>query len=101
MATRSLKPIKTVRTTVSLPATLVERTQRLVDSGLAQSRNAVIVAALEHFLEHLERQAIDAQFAAMADDEAYQALNLEIADEFAESDWEALMLAEEATDASG
>jgi len=67
----------------------------MVDIGLARSRNALIVAALEHFLEHLERQLIDAQFAAMAEDEAYHALNLSLADEFAESDWEALTLAEE------
>lgn len=67
----------------------------MVDVGLARSRNALIVAALEHFVEHLERQVIDAQFAAMADDEAYHTLNLDLTDEFAESDWEALVLAEE------
>ncbi|MFQ5857310.1 MAG: ribbon-helix-helix domain-containing protein [Anaerolineae bacterium] len=95
MAMQSLKSVETVRTTVSLPSSLVERTQRLVDIGLARSRNALIVAALEHFLEHLERQAIDAQFAAMADDDAYHTFNLDLTDEFAESDWEALILAEE------
>jgi len=95
MPMQSLKSVETVRTTTSLPSDLVERAQRMVDVGLARSRNALIVAALEHFVEHLERQVIDAQFAAMADDEAYHTLNLDLADEFAESDWEALVLAEE------
>jgi len=95
MAIQSLKPSETVRTTVSLPSSMVEHTQRLVDIGLARSRNALVVAALEHFLDHLDRQVIDAQFAAMADDDAYHTLNLDLIDEFAESDWKALVLAEE------
>jgi len=90
MVMQSLKSVETVRTTINLPSGLVERAQRLVDMGLVQSRNALILAALEHFVEHLERQVIDAQFAAMADDEAYHTLNLDLADEFAKSDWEAL-----------
>ena len=42
----------------------------------------------------LEQQAIDAQFAAMADDEGYRALTLAIEEEFAMSDWEAFELCE-------
>jgi len=54
----------------------------------------LITAALGYFLDYLERQAIDAQFAAMADDEDYHALNLVLAEEFAASDWEAFELGE-------
>ncbi|MEZ4664886.1 MAG: hypothetical protein R2911_45735, partial [Caldilineaceae bacterium] len=51
------------------------------------SRNALIVAALERYVLDLERQEIGRQFEAMAEDDAYQALNQQIADEFAQSDW--------------
>ena len=37
---------------------------------------------------------IDTQFTPMADDKAYWVLNLTLADEFAESDWEALIVEE-------
>jgi len=94
MAQLAIKQYESVRTTVNLPAELVRRSQRFVDDGTVPSRNALIVAALEHFVEHLERRAIDAQFAAMADDADYQSLSLDLADEFAESDWEALELGE-------
>jgi hypothetical protein len=52
------------------------------------------MARLEYFVNHLDRQAVDAQFAVMADDADYQSLNLDLADEFAESDWEAFELGE-------
>jgi predicted HTH domain antitoxin len=42
-----------------------------------------------------ERQTIDEQLAAMADDPEYLALNEAIAKEFEESDWEAFQLAVE------
>lgn len=41
-------------------------------------------------------QEIDKQFATMADDEAYQELSVQLSEEFAGSDWEALRTAEEA-----
>jgi hypothetical protein len=44
--------------------------------------------------DKLERQAIDKQFAAMADDSEYLALNEAIAEECAESEWEGLQLGE-------
>lgn len=46
-------------------------------------------------MDYLERQTIDAQFAAMADDEKYHALNLALAEELTPSDWEAFELGEE------
>jgi len=94
MGVANLKQFETVRTTVTLPAWLVEQSQKFVEMGTVPSRNALIVAALEHFLAELEQQEIDRQFATMADDETYQALNEEMADAFADSDWEALGIAE-------
>ena len=85
------------RTTVDLPTDLVERTQRLVESGAARSRNSIITAALEEYLDQAEREAIDAQFSHMATDDAYQRLMLSIADEFTDSDWESLREGDHAT----
>lgn len=94
MNTVRLKQFETVRTTVTLPVDLMDRTQEILDRGIAPSRNALIVTAVERFLAELERQEIDRQFAAMADDAAYQALSEETAASFRDSDWEALSLAE-------
>ncbi|HRQ40249.1 MAG TPA: CopG family transcriptional regulator [Chloroflexota bacterium] len=80
----------TVRTTVTLPVNLLQRSQELVDSGQAPNRNALIVAALEQFVADLERKEIDRQFATMAEDTDYQVRQTEMAESFAESDWEAL-----------
>ena len=81
---------KTVRTTVTLPADLLQRSQKLVDAGQVPNRNVLIVSALERLLAELERAEIDRQFAALAEDEAYQTMQTEMAESFAESDWEAL-----------
>jgi metal-responsive CopG/Arc/MetJ family transcriptional regulator len=86
-----LPKFETVRTTLTLPADLVKRSQHFIDEGAIPSRNALIVAALEQYLLELERQEIDRQFEAMAADERYQALNQQIADDFAESDWDTLV----------
>ena len=91
----NLQRFESVRTTVTLPADLVEWSQRFVEKGTVPSRNALIVAALEHFLIELEQQEIDQQFAAMADDEAYQELSVQMSEEFADSDWEAMRIVEE------
>jgi len=66
----------------------------LVDNDVVRSRNALIITALEYFMDYVERQAIDAQFAAMADDKEYHALSLTLAEEFTSSDWEAFELGE-------
>lgn len=89
-----LKEFETTRTTITVPNTLIERVQYFIDSGAIPSRNALIIAALERYLVELERLEIDRQFDAMAEDEAYQTLQADIADAFAESDWEALNEAE-------
>jgi len=62
---------------MTLPVTLMLRGQQVGDKRA-----------------ELERQEIDRQFAAMADDSAYQALNEQTAEAFGASDWQALTLAE-------
>jgi len=86
-----LKEFETVRTTLTLPVDLIKRSQHFIDEGIIPSRNALIVAALEQYLLELERQEIDRQFEVMADDDAYQVMNQQISEAFAESDWEALV----------
>ncbi|MCB0194161.1 MAG: CopG family transcriptional regulator [Anaerolineae bacterium] len=86
-----LEKFETVRTTLTLPADLIKRSQHFVDEGFIPSRNALIIAALEQYLIELERQEIDRQFEALADDEAYQTMNEQLAESFAESDWDTLV----------
>ncbi len=86
-----LTKYENVRTTLTLPANLVKRSQHFVDSGIAPNRNALIVAAIEQFLRELERQEIDRQFEAMATDSEEREINQQIESAFAESDWEALV----------
>ncbi|MEW5989712.1 MAG: hypothetical protein AB1791_24065 [Chloroflexota bacterium] len=54
---------------------MAEKPMAKITSGLAK--------------DTLQRQKIDKQLAAMADDEEYQLINLETAEAFAASDWEA------------
>jgi len=89
-----LGKFETIRTTLTIPAGLIKRAQHFVDGGLIPNRNALIVAALEQYLLELERQEIDRQFEAMADDDAYQTLNEQLSESFAESDWDALVESE-------
>ncbi len=42
----------------------------------------------------MQREQIDRQFAAIADDKVYQKAQLALAESFANSDWEALILGE-------
>lgn len=95
MDTIGLDQFETIRTTVTLPTILVRRSEHFVEKGAVPSRNALIIAALEHFLAELEEREIDQAFAAMAEDTDYQMFDEQLAEDFAESDWEALMIAEE------
>lgn len=90
----NIAQFETIRTTVTIPTSLMQRSQHFLDQGLVPNRNALVIAALERFLTELERQEIDRQFAVMVDDVEYQALNEQLADSFLSSDWEALGLAE-------
>ena len=78
-----------VRTSLDIPQGLQRRIRKAVQRGVVRSQNALIVQAVEAYLAQLERDEIDAQFAAMEHDESYQALHRQIETEFARSEWEA------------
>ena len=94
MSAHVIQARELVRTTVDLPASLLKDAEQAVKRGAARSRNALISQALEAYLRELEERRIDAEFALMADDPRYQAEMLQIAEEFAQADWEALQTAE-------
>lgn len=89
-----LEKFETTRTTVSLPTRLVERTQMFIDRGLLPNRSAAIAAALESFLDEIERQEIDHAFETLGSDADFARVSEELDDAFAESDWQALLTAE-------
>ncbi len=85
---------KAVRTTLSLPADLLEAADKMVREGKARSRNEFMAMALRRELAAQRRAEIDAAFAEMANDEEYKAEALRMAEEFADSDWEAFQIRE-------
>ena len=87
-------PTRKVRTTVVLPADLIEAVDAIVRLGEAESRNDFLERALRNQIAAARRKAIDADFARMASDPTYQNEAVQIAEEFAEADWEALRLGE-------
>jgi metal-responsive CopG/Arc/MetJ family transcriptional regulator len=90
-------PTTTVRTTLALPADLLAAVDQAVQAGHARSRNDFVARALQRELAAQQRAAIDAAFAAMAEDTAYQAEAQVLTEVFAQTDWEALRLAEGTT----
>lgn len=84
-----------VRTTVDLPKDLLDRSRSMVDRKLAKNQNALFTAALAEYLDQLDQQAIDDQFAEMAKDSAYQDLNLDLLSEFAGTDSQAQTVRDE------
>ncbi len=85
---------QTVRTTITLPAELIDAADRAVREGRARSRNDLLVAALRRELAAQERAQIDASFAVLADDREFQQESVELAEEAVRSGWEALQIAE-------
>ena len=63
-------------------------------SGLCKTRGGEIVKQKNSPTELMQREQIDRQFAAIADDKVYQKAQLALAESFANSDWEALILGE-------
>ena len=84
----------TVRTTITLPAELLDATDKAVSQGKAKSRNEFVAQAILHELEALKRAEIDAALMEMAQDPEYQAQVLQMEAEFAVASWEALQLGE-------
>lgn len=87
-------PARKVRTTVALSADLLEAMNTIVREGVAESRNDFLERAIRRQLASTRRTKVDAEFAQMANDPTYQGEALQVAEEFAEADWEALRAAE-------
>jgi len=85
---------KRLRTTVTLSEDLVEAMDALIRSGAAESRNDFLDSALRAQLAASRRAAIDAEFAHLASDRAYQDEAKQVDGEFAKADWEALRIGE-------
>lgn len=85
----------TVRTTLSLPAELLEAADKAVSQGKAKNLNELVAQAIRHELAALKRAEIDVQLAQMAQDPEYQAEVLKMETEFATASWEALQLGEQ------
>jgi hypothetical protein len=88
------KPAHNLQTTLRLPKQLYERIKSHVQRDQTVSVNEFIVNALAAYVRAVERKAIDDAFLGMADDQQYQREALMIAEQFAESDAEALELSE-------
>ena len=83
-----------IRTTLALPGHLLEEADAVVRQGGARSRNELVADALRRELAFREREAIDAAFADMANDEDMQAEAERLSREFESSDWQAFQEAE-------
>lgn len=84
-----------VRTTITLPADLVDEVDRIVREGHVRSRNELFLTALRHELAVRERAEIDAQILAIAGDEEFLAEGEAMAEEAMAAGWEALLIGEQ------
>jgi len=82
-----------VQTTIRLPKKLYEQVKVCVSSGVttAETLNDFLVAAIQAYTSVLKRRSIDAEFSHMSKDLSYQRESQLIAEEFSQSDWEALV----------
>lgn len=93
-APRRKAPSRLRRTTVSLPADLLEAADRAVRGGSAKSRAELLARALRRELAAQRRKQIDEAFLEMATDPDYQADAIVLAEEAVVAGWEALRLSE-------
>jgi len=79
-----------------MPTKPYDQARKFVDRDLepAESINDFFEAAISAYVNLLHRKQVDAEFAAMAGDSAYQMETRLIANEFSQSDWESFKLAE-------
>lgn len=82
------------RTTVALPARLLDAADRAVRAGKARSRTDLLSRALERELAAQRRAEIDTAFLEMANDPDYQAEAVLMAEEAVVAGWEALQFSE-------
>lgn len=83
-----------VRTTLSIPADLLEATDKAVRDGKARSRNAFVASALRRELAAQRRAEIDADLAAMGTDVEYQREAAQVMADYGGADIEAARLLE-------
>ncbi len=83
------------RTTVALPADLLDAADREVAEGRAESRSGLLAEALEAELRRREEEAIDAAFRLVLDDEGYRNEAEQIMKEFDSADRETWAMIEE------
>ncbi|WP_083794060.1 ribbon-helix-helix domain-containing protein [Crocosphaera chwakensis] len=84
-----------IRTTVTLPKSLLEETDIRVKEGKAKNRNDFIALALQKELEQLKREEIDSLLAEMTQDPEYQSQVVQMEAEFAGGSWEAWEIGEQ------
>lgn len=60
-----------MRTTITIPEDLAAQADALIGLNGIITRNQLIVEALQHWIELKQEEAIDAEFASMAEDEDY------------------------------
>jgi hypothetical protein len=86
---------KNIQTTLRLPRPLYVQVQSVVKAGLAGATvNDLVITALREHLRQIRNRQIDAAFAGMAHDAAYQETSQEIIEGYQSSDWEALQFSE-------
>jgi metal-responsive CopG/Arc/MetJ family transcriptional regulator len=88
---------KQIRTTIDIPIELSERVNKALHKKCAPSRNALVIQALQRYLEYLEQEEIDVQIAQMTADSEYQELHGQLAKEYEPAGWEALRLGEDSS----
>jgi Arc/MetJ-type ribon-helix-helix transcriptional regulator len=81
---------KLVRTTISIPAELLEIVDGITSAGIVRSRNEFVAQALRREIEWQKRQEIDAALAEMAQDPKYHSTVRQMESEFAGASWDAL-----------
>jgi len=89
MASTLIKNTTRRATTVYLPEDLLIAADRIVQSGMAHTRNELIAAGLRDIIRQINREAIDNDFAGMAADARYQEEAIAICNELAAAKWEA------------
>ena len=78
-----------IRTTVTLPAELLAKADRVIKEGKIDSRNKLFATALKKEIAAIECAEIDLALAEMAQDPEYQKEVMQMEAEFASASWEA------------
>jgi metal-responsive CopG/Arc/MetJ family transcriptional regulator len=80
---------KQIRTTILIPAELLDAIDRIASNGGVKSRDEFVTKALRR---ELARQEIDAALSEMIQDPEYQATVKQMDEEFAGASWDALRM---------